>query len=82
MTLAARRRSRLCFPIRERFLGKPDRQTSAIAKRHIIVSVIGYPVFLTGNMLTAFAMKFERHNSSPRANGKHLTRHSFSNYSQ
>ena len=62
MTLAARGRSRLRFPIRQRFLGKPDRQTSAIAQCCVIVPPIGDPMLLTGNMVTTFAMKFKRHN--------------------
>ena len=65
MTLAARRGSRLRLPIRNGFLGEPDDEASAIAKRRVIVPPIGDPVFLTGNMMPAFAMKFERHDSSP-----------------
>ena len=48
MTLAAWGRSRLRFPIRQGFLGKPDRQTSTIAKRRVIVPPIGDPIFWRG----------------------------------
>jgi len=65
MALSAWCRSRLRFPIRQGFLGKPDRQTSTIAKRRVIVSPIGDPMFLTGNAVATFAMKFEWHNRSP-----------------
>ena len=58
MTLAARRGSGLRFPIRNGFLGEPDRQASAIAKRRVVITPIGDPVFLTGNMMPAIAMKF------------------------
>ena len=65
MTLAARRGPRLRFPFRNSFLGEPDGEASAIAKRSVVVPPIGDTVFLTGNMMPAFTMKFERHDSSP-----------------
>ena len=65
MTLAARRGSGLRLPIRNGFLGKPDRQASAIAKRRVVVTPIDDPAFLTGNMVPTIAMESERHDCSP-----------------
>jgi hypothetical protein len=75
MTLTTRRRAWLRSPTRQRFPAKPYRQASTIAKCRVIVSPIGYPAFLTGNVMATFGMKFERHDS-PRNNlGNHLRSH-------
>jgi hypothetical protein len=63
--LAARRRSRLRLPARQRFLREPDRQASTIAKRCVIVSPVRHPMPLTGNVMPALGMKLERHHRFP-----------------
>ena len=65
MTLAAKRRSRLRLPTRQRLFGEPDRQASAIAKRRIIVPPVRHPTPLTGNVMTALGIKLERHDRPP-----------------
>jgi hypothetical protein len=65
MTLAAKRRSRLRLPTRQRLFGEPDRQASAIAKRRIIVPPVRHSMPLTGNVMMALGIKLERHDRRP-----------------